>query len=298
MVIYPAMDITRDLIRAGLEKARYITTEAVETVLYLSLVLEKPLLIEGPAGAGKTEIGKVLATTLDAELIRLQCYEGLDEAKALYEWKYQRQVLRIQADRDQGLSGEEMTQHVFSREFLLDRPLLRAITTPRRAVLLIDEIDKADEEFEAFLLELLSDFQVTIPELGTVRAQHRPAVVLTSNRARELSEALKRRCLYLWLDFPGVEKEREIIALKVPDLEPQLQTHVARFVQALRKLDLHKAPSIAETLDWARALRALQIRELNAAAVRQTLNLVLKHEEDLRKADGKIGQLLSAATKS
>ena len=298
MVIYPAMDITRDLIRAGLEKARYITTEAVETVLYLSLVLEKPLLIEGPAGAGKTEIGKVLATTLDAELIRLQCYEGLDEAKALYEWNYQKQLLRIQADRDQGLSGEEMTQHVFSREFLLDRPLLRAITTPRRAVLLIDEIDKADEEFEAFLLELLSDFQVTIPELGTVRAQHRPAVVLTSNRARELSEALKRRCLYLWLDFPGVEKEREIIALKVPDLEPQLQAHVARFVQALRKLDLHKAPSIAETLDWARALRALQIRELNAAAVRQTLNLVLKHEEDLRKADGKVGQLLAAATKA
>ena len=292
------MDITRELIRAGLEKARYITTEAVETVLYLSLVLEKPLLIEGPAGAGKTEIGKVLATTLDAELIRLQCYEGLDEAKALYEWNYQKQLLRIQADRDQGLSGEEMTQHVFSREFLLDRPLLRAITTPRRAVLLIDEIDKADEEFEAFLLELLSDFQVTIPELGTVRAQHRPAVVLTSNRARELSEALKRRCLYLWLDFPGVEKEREIIALKVPDLEPQLQTHVARFVQALRKLDLHKAPSIAETLDWARALRALQIRELNAAAVRQTLNLVLKHEEDLRKADGKVGQLLAAATKA
>ena len=292
------MEISRERIRAGLEQSRYLTTEAVETVLYLSLVLEKPLLIEGPAGAGKTEIGKVLATTLDAELIRLQCYEGLDEAKALYEWNYQKQLLRIQADRDQGLSGEEMTQHVFSREFLLDRPLLRAITTPRRAVLLIDEIDKADEEFEAFLLELLSDFQVTIPELGTVRAQHRPAVVLTSNRARELSEALKRRCLYLWLDFPGVEKEREIIALKVPDLEPQLQTHVARFVNALRKLDLHKAPSIAETLDWARALRALQIRELNAAAVRQTLNLVLKHEEDLRKADGKIGQLLSAATKS
>ncbi|MBX3024796.1 MoxR family ATPase [bacterium] len=292
------MAITRELIRAGLERARYITTEAVETVLYLSLVLEKPLLIEGPAGAGKTEIGKVLAATLDAELIRLQCYEGLDEAKALYEWNYQKQLLRIQADRDQGLSGEEMTQHVFSREYLLDRPLLRAITTPRRAVLLIDEIDKADEEFEAFLLELLSDFQVSIPELGTVRAQHRPAVVLTSNRARELSEALKRRCLYLWLDFPGVEKEREIVALKVPDLEPQLQAHVARFVHALRKLDLHKAPSIAETLDWARALRALQIRELNAAAVRQTLNLVLKSEEDLRKAEGKSAQLLAAATKS
>jgi MoxR-like ATPase len=290
------MDITRDAIRAGLERARYLTTEAVETCLYLALALEKPLLIEGPAGAGKTEIGKVLAATLDAELIRLQCYEGLDEAKALYEWNYQKQLLRIQADRAQGLSGEELTQHVFSRQFLLDRPLLRAITTPRRAVLLIDEIDKADEEFEAFLLELLSDFQVTIPELGTIRAQHRPAVVLTSNRARELTEALKRRCLYLWLDFPGVDKEREIIALKVPDLEPRLQAHVARFVHALRKLDLQKAPSIAETLDWARALRALQIRELNAAAIRQTLNVVLKSEDDLRKAEGKTSQLLAAAT--
>ncbi len=289
-----AVEITRELIRDGLARGRYITTEAVETVLYLALTLEKPLLTEGPAGAGKTEIGKVLAETLHAELIRLQCYEGLDEAKALYEWNYQKQLLRIQADRDQGLSGEEVTQHVFSREYLLERPLLRAVTSARRVVLLIDEIDKADEEFEAFLLELLSEFQVTIPELGTIRAQHRPVVVLTSNRARELSEALKRRCLYLWLDFPGIEKEREIIALKVPDLEPRLQEHVARFVHALRKLDLHKAPSIAETLDWARALRALQIRELNPAAVRQTLNLVLKHEEDLRKADAKLGALLKA----
>ncbi len=292
------MDITPDDIRAGLARARYITTEAVETVLYLALVLEKPLLIEGPAGAGKTEIGKVLAETLHADLIRLQCYEGLDEAKALYEWNYQKQLLRIQADRDQGLSGEEVTQHVFSRDFLLERPLLRAITVPRRAVLLIDEVDKADEEFEAFLLELLSDFQVTIPELGTVRAVQRPAVVLTSNRSRDLSEALKRRCVYLWLDFPGVEKEREIVALKVPDLESKLQEHVARFVSGLRKLDLHKAPSIAETLDWARALRALQIKELTPAAVRQTLNLVLKHDEDLRKAEGKLSALLAAATKA
>jgi len=288
------VEVTREQIREGLARGRYITTEAVETVLYLALTLEKPLLTEGPAGAGKTEIGEVLAETLHAELIRLQCYEGLDEAKALYEWNYQKQLLRIQADRDQGLSGEDVTQHVFSRDYLLERPLLRAVTSPRRVVLLIDEIDKADEEFEAFLLELLSEFQVTIPELGTIRAQHRPVVVLTSNRARELSEALKRRCLYLWLDFPGIDKEREIIALKVPDLEPRLQEHVARFVHALRKLDLHKAPSIAETLDWARALRALQIRELNAAAVRQTLNLVLKHEEDLRKADAKLGALLKA----
>ncbi len=188
-----------------------------------------------------------------------------------------------------------MTQHVFSREYLLERPLLRAVTTPLRVVLLIDEIDKADEQFEAFLLELLSDFQVSIPELGTVRAEHRPVVVLTSNRARELSEALKRRCIYLWLDFPGAEKERDIIALKVPELEPALQGHVARFVAGLRKLDLHKAPSIAETLDWARALRALQIKELNAAAVRQTLNLVLKHEEDIRKAEGKLSALVAGS---
>jgi MoxR-like ATPase len=291
------MDITREQISAGLERSRYITTEAVETVLFLALTLERPLLTEGPAGAGKTEIGKVMAATLDAELIRLQCYEGLDEAKALYEWNYQKQLLRIQADRDQGLSGEEVTQHVFARDYLLERPLLRAITTPRRAVLLIDEIDKADEEFEAFLLELLSDFQVTIPELGTIRATHRPVVVLTSNRARELSEALKRRCLYLWLDFPGVEKEREIIALKVPELEPRLQEHVARFVHGLRKLDLHKTPSIAETLDWARALRALQIKELTGAAVRQTLNLVLKHEEDIRKTEAKLAGLVAAAVK-
>ncbi len=292
------MEITREAISDGLRRSRYITTEAVETILYLALTLEKALLIEGPAGAGKTEIGKVLAETLRTELIRLQCYEGLDEAKSLYEWNYQKQLLRVQADRDQGLSGEEVTKHVFSRDYLLERPLLRAVTAPRRVVLLIDEVDKADEEFEAFLLELLSDFQVSIPELGTLRARHRPVVVLTSNRARELSEALKRRCLYLWLDFPGIEKEREIIALKVPELEAQLQQQVAGFVYGLRKLDLHKAPSIAETLDWARALRALQIKELTPASVRQTLNLVLKHEEDLRKADGKAAALLSAAAKA
>jgi MoxR-like ATPase len=290
--------VTHETVRGGLQRARYITTERVETVLYLALVLEKPLLLEGPAGAGKTEIGKVMAETLRTDLIRLQCYEGLDEAKSLYEWNYQKQLLRIQADRQQGLGWEEVSQHIFSRDFLLERPLLRAVTSPRRTVLLIDEVDKADEEFEAFLLELLSEFQVSIPELGTVRAQYRPVVVLTSNRARELSEALKRRCLYLWLDFPGVEKEREIIGLKVPDLDARLQEQVARFVGGLRKLDLRKAPSIAETLDWARALVALDIKELNAAAVRQTLNLVLKHEEDLRKGEAKAGQLLTAAARA
>jgi MoxR-like ATPase len=293
-----AVDVTRETVREGLHGSRYITTERVETVLYLALVLEKPLLLEGPAGAGKTEIGKVMAETLRTDLIRLQCYEGLDEAKALYEWNYQKQILRIQADHQQRLGWDEVSQHIFSRDYLLERPLLRAVTSPRRIVLLIDEVDKADEEFEAFLLELLSEFQVSIPELGTVRAEYRPAVVLTSNRARELSEALRRRCLYLWLDFPAIEKEREIIALKVPDLDPRLQEQVARFVGGLRKLDLRKAPSIAETLDWARALVALGIKELNTAAVRQTLNLVLKHEEDLRKGEAKAGQLLAAAARA
>ena len=290
-------EITPDLVRQGLQRARYLTTPRVETVLYLALVLEKPLLIEGPAGAGKTEIGKVMAEILQTDLVRLQCYEGLDEAKALYEWNYQKQLLRVQADRAQDLSWDEVTQHIFSREYLLERPLLRAITTGHKVVLLIDEVDKADEEFEAFLLEVLSEFQVSIPEIGTIRARHRPAVVLTSNRAREISEALKRRCLYLYLDFPGVDIEREIIRLKVPELGERLRDQVTRFVNGLRKLDLRKAPSIAETLDWARALRALGIKELDAAAVRQTLNLVLKHEEDLRKAESKLTAMLASSSR-
>jgi len=292
-----ATEVTPQLVRHGLERARYLTTARVETVLYLALVLEKPLLIEGPAGAGKTEIGKVLAETLGTELVRLQCYEGLDEAKALFEWNYQKQLLRIQADRAQDLVWSEVTQHIFSREYLLERPLLHAITAPRKVVLLIDEVDKADEEFEAFLLEVLSDFQISIPELGTVTARQRPVVVLTSNRARELSEALKRRCLYLYLDFPGIDIEREIIQLKVPDLDARLRDQVARFVHGLRALDLRKAPSIAETLDWARALQALRIKELDPAAVRQTLSLVLKHEDDLRKAEGKISAMLATAAR-
>jgi MoxR-like ATPase len=287
-----AVQITPELVHDGLRRARYLTTPAVETTLYLALVLEKPLLIEGPAGAGKTEIGKVLAEILHSDLVRLQCYEGLDEAKSLYEWNYQKQLLRIQADREQGRSWDDVTTHIFSHEYLLERPLLRAIAAPRKVVLLIDEVDKADEEFEAFLLEVLSDFQVSIPELGTIAASHRPVVVLTSNRTRELSEALKRRCLYLFLDFPGLEIEREIVSLKVPELDARLRDQVARFVNNLRKLDLRKAPSIAETLDWARALRALGITELDSGAVRKTLNVILKHEEDLRKIEGKASALL------
>jgi MoxR-like ATPase len=286
------MDVTLEWMRAGLRAARYITTARVETALFLALALEKPLLAEGPAGAGKTELGKVLAAMLETELVRLQCYEGLDEARALYEWNYQKQLLRIQADRVEGRAWEELSSHIFSRDFLLERPLLRAITAPRRVVLLIDEVDKADPEFEAFLLEVLSDFQVSVPELGTISARQRPVVVLTSNRTRELSEALVRRCLHLFIDFPGAEKEAEIVALKVPELDERLRVAVARFVAGLRRLDLHKAPSIAETLDWARGLCALGVRELDAATVRQTLSLVVKHEEDLRKAESKVGALL------
>jgi len=287
------VEITAEAVRAGLRAARYITTERIETILHLALVIERPLLIEGPAGAGKTEIAKVLAKLLDTDLVRLQCYEGLDEAKALYEWNYPKQLLRIQADQRADRGWNEVAVDLFSREFLLERPLLRALTAPRRVVLLVDEIDKADEEMEAFLLELFSDFQVSIPELGTVRAAQRPVVVLTSNRERDLSEALRRRCIYAWLDFPGVEKEREILALKVPDLPPRLQEQAARFVNALRKLELQKAPSIAETLDWARALRALGVEELDAPVVARTLSLVLKHEEDLRKAQSRVATLLA-----
>lgn len=283
------MEVTVEAVRAGMAAARYVTNPRVETVVFLALVLEKPLLVEGPAGAGKTELAKVLASMLGTELIRLQCYEGLDAAHALYEWNYQKQLMRLQADRD--AAWDELKGHIFSREYLLERPLLRAISAPRRAVLLIDEVDKADEELEAFLLEVLAEYQVTVPELGTLTARERPVVILTSNQRRELSEALRRRCLHLHLDFPGVEKEREIIGLKVPDLDEALRTRVAEFVAQLRRLDLKKAPSIAETLDWARALVALGIRELDADAVRSTLAVLLKHDDDVRKAEPKIAAL-------
>ncbi len=288
------MDITHEQVAEGLKRARYVTNERVETAIFLALALEKPLLIEGPAGAGKTEVAKVLAEILGTELVRLQCYEGLDEARALYEWNYQKQLLRLQADEASGLRWDDVEEHIFSRDYLLERPLLKAITAPRRVVLLIDEIDKADEEFEAFLLELLSDFQVSIPELGTVRAHERPVVVLTSNRTRELSEALRRRCLHLFIDFPGIEQERRIIELKVPDLDARLAVEAARFVGAVRKLGLKKPPSIAETLDWAGALLRLGVKELDAPAVRATLSVLLKHEDDRAKVEAKAGALVAA----
>jgi MoxR-like ATPase len=291
--ILEPVEITAESVSAGLKRARYITNERAETAIFLSLALEQPLLIEGPAGAGKTEIAKVLAAMLETQLVRLQCYEGLDEARALYEWNYQKQLLRLQAGEHQGQHWEELSHDIFSRDYLLERPLLKAILAPRKVVLLIDEIDKADEEFEAFLLEALAEFQVSVPELGTLRAPERPVVVLTSNRARELSEALRRRCLHLFIDFPGIEQERKIIELKVPDLPEKMAAEAARLVNGLRRLDLKKAPSIAETLDWARALVRLGGRELDTAAVRLTLGLLVKHEDDRTRAEGKLGSLVS-----
>lgn len=287
--------VTAEEIRAGLDRAGYLTTPKVETVLRLALALQKPLLIEGPPGAGKTEIGRVLAEILGTELLRLQCYEGLDESRSLFEWNYQKQILRIQSAAHEHRVWNDVASDIFGREFLLERPLLRAITATRRTVLLIDEIDKADEEFEAFLLEVLSEYQVTVPELGTIRAKFRPAVVLTSNATRELSDALKRRCLYLYLDFPGVEIERRIIDRKVPDLDVALRAHVARFVDKLRKLDLERAPSIAETLDWARALLALGVRELDTASVRDTLSVLVKTERDQETVRTKASSLISTS---
>jgi MoxR-like ATPase len=290
-----AVEISQEAVRTGLRRANYITNERVETAIFLGLALEKPLLIEGPAGSGKTEVAKVLAEMLQTELIRLQCYEGLDEARALYEWNYQKQLLRLQADEHQGMRWEDISEHLFSRDYLLERPLLKAISAPRKIVLLIDEIDKADEEFEAFLLELLSDFQVTVPELGTLRAIEIPVVVLTSNRARELSEALRRRCLHLFIDFPGAEQERRIVQLKVPGLDEKLATEAARFVAAVRKQGLKKPPSIAETLDWVRALQRLGVQELNNDAIKSTLGVLLKHEDDRAKVESKAGVLSGRA---
>jgi MoxR-like ATPase len=289
------MEITQESVAEGLRRADYIANERTETALFLALALDKPLLVEGPAGVGKTEVAKVLAATLNTELVRLQCYEGLDEAHALYEWNYQKQLLRLQADQRQEPRWEEISEHLFSRDYLLERPLLKALSAPRRTVLLIDEVDKADEEFEAFLLEMLGEFQVSVPELGTIRAREHPVVVLTSNRTRELSEALRRRCLHLFIDFPSPAQERKIIELKVPGIDAALAAQAARFVEGLRKLELRKPPSIAETLDWARALVRLGVRELNTGSIRATLGVLLKHEDDRQKTEGKSSSLLARA---
>jgi MoxR-like ATPase len=266
-----------------MEREAYVTDRATATAAYLAMTLHKPLLIEGHPGVGKTEIAKVLARALDAELIRLQCYEGLDVNTSLYEWNYAKQLLHIKLQEGTAASTREREAEIFSREFLLERPLLRAITQPEASpVLLVDEVDRSDEEFEAFLLEVLSDHQVTIPEIGTVRATHPPHVVLTSNRTRELSEALRRRCLYLWVDYPDYEKELRIVRTKVPGLEMRLAAQVVRFIQRVRTRRLSKTPGVAESLDWAQALVALGAEGLGGDVVSETLGCVLKDEADLR----------------
>ena len=268
-----------------MDEAHYIYDETLATVLYVSLQLGRPLLIEGAAGVGKTEVAKVMAAALDRELVRLQCYEGLDESKALYEWDYQKQLLSIQVNRNEA-DKDALAKSLFSDEYLLERPLLKSIRSEKPVVLLIDEIDKADEEFEAFLLELLSEMQVTIPEVGTVKAKSIPFVVLTSNRARPLSEALRRRCAYLYIEYPDMEKELAILRAKLPHVDDRLCAQVVLAVQKLRANEaILKKPSIAETLDWAAALDALGIRELTPDALRQTAGFVLKNSEDINAMD-------------
>lgn len=273
--------MTLEELKKNLDRTQYVYDDTILTVLYVALTLGRPLLIEGAAGVGKTEVAKVMAEALGRPLVRLQCYEGLDESKALYEWNYQKQLLAIQVNQGQE-DRQALTKSLFSDEYLLERPLLQSIRSDIPVVLLIDEIDKADEEFEAFLLELLSEMQVTIPEIGTVKARSIPFVVLTSNRARPLSEALRRRCAYLHIDYPDMEKELAILRKKLPHVEDRLRVQVAKAIQQLRSADvLLKKPSIAESLDWAAALDALGIRELTPDALRQTAGFVLKNNEDL-----------------
>jgi MoxR-like ATPase len=280
-------DISKLLYEQG-----YITDDAVAMSVYLSLQLNKPLLVEGPAGVGKTEIAKVLAKALDTDLIRLQCYEGLDATHALYEWNYQRQLLHLKAAEQQHQSIEEKEKTIFSDAFLMKRPLLKAITHHKKPVLLIDEIDRSDEEFESFLLEVLSDWQITIPETGTIKATHIPQVILTGNRTRELSEALRRRCLYLYIDYPGFEKEWLIVKNKVPGIDNKLGEQICHFMKELRTMKLEKTPGIAETLDWAMALTALHIDHLDKDIIEKTLGVVLKDWKDTRQVQLSLSELM------
>ena len=269
-------------VRDGLKDVDYLADDGIASVVFLAEKLGKPVLVEGPAGTGKTELAKAVASMTDARLIRLQCYEGLDEAKALYEWNYKKQLLRIQTEGD-GASWNEVEDDLFSEEFLLTRPLLEAIRSEDPVVLLIDEVDRVEVETEALLLEILSEYQVSIPELGTVEARQIPLVFLTSNGTRELSEALKRRCLYLYIDYPDLEREREIVSMKVPGVDENLADQVARIVRSIRQLDLKKNPSVSETLDWARTLVLLGIEQIDAKTAIDTANVLLKYRTDNEK---------------
>jgi MoxR-like ATPase len=276
----------------GLRRVGYLPGESTSLVSYLAAKLGKPVLVEGPAGVGKTELAKALSRYLDRSLVRLQCYEGLDEAKALYEWNYRKQLLRIQAE-ERGAGWEAVQEDIFSEEFLLARPLMTAIAAEEPVVLLIDEIDKTDQEFEAMLLELLSDFQISIPELGLIEARTQPVVVLTSNNSRELTEALKRRCLYLWLDYPEVEHELAIVRLHAPDLSETVARKLVDLIQQVRALDLKKPPSIAESIDWARALLLLGADDIDADVFRETMSIIVKHRTDLDTVAERVGIKLS-----
>ena len=283
-------------VQQALFEDSYIANRGLATIVFLALKLGKPLFLEGEAGVGKTEVGKVLASVLGTRLIRLQCYEGLDVHNAVYEWDYSRQILHLRLLEATLASRAEMERDLYSREFLLARPLLQAIDQPagQVPVLLIDEIDRADEEFESFLLELLSDFQITIPEIGTVHALKPPVVVITSNRTREVHDALKRRCLYQWIDYPGFETEYQILNLKVPGIADRLSHQIVSAVQQLRQVELFKPPGIAETLDWARALLAMDQQELNEQAINETLGVLLKYQDDILRVQGVMAHQLAA----
>ncbi|HEX2411943.1 MAG TPA: MoxR family ATPase [Solirubrobacteraceae bacterium] len=293
----PALPASVEDVAGGLRAAGYLPGESTALVSYLAARLGKPVLVEGPAGVGKTELAKALSRYLDRRLVRLQCYEGLDEAKALYEWNYRKQLLRIQAEAA-GTGWDAVQDDIFGEEFLLSRPLMQAIAAEEPVVLLIDEIDKTDQEFEAMLLELLSDFQISIPELGRIEARTHPVVVLTSNNSRELTEALKRRCLYLWLDYPDTDHELAIVRLHAPELAATVARKLVEVVHQVRELDLKKPPSIAESIDWARALILLGADDISPGVFRETMSIIVKHRTDLDTVAERVGVRLGAPAAS
>jgi len=292
-----ASPTSADEVKQGLQDVGYLPNDSTALVSFLAAKLGKPILVEGPAGVGKTQLAKSLAESMGRELVRLQCYEGLDEAKALYEWNYRKQLLRIQAEAE-GAGWQEVQDDIFGKEFLLERPLMTAIASPKPVVLLIDEIDKTDQEFEAMLLELLSDFQITIPELGRIEATTMPIVLLTSNNTRELTEALKRRCLYLWLDYPDLEHELAIVRLHAPELDEHVARRLVEVVGLVRDLDLKKPPSIAESIDWARALLLLGAQDIDAKVFTDTMSVIVKHRTDLDVVTERVGVKLGLAEDS